>query len=119
MRKIFVLGLMLLFIVGSFTAAYAATADEPKKDAVSTYRLEIGNKVERGSKNILFGWTELPKKIVDITKESKNPFWGLLAGTYQGTLKAMARTVSGISDVVTAPITPDKGPMIQDDINVE
>lgn len=87
--------------------------------AESAYLKSVGNKAARGVKNILFGWTELPKRIVDITKETKNPIWGLLAGTFQGSLKCLARTASGVSDVVTAPVTPEKDPLIQADIDVE
>jgi putative exosortase-associated protein (TIGR04073 family) len=93
-----------------------AYADDTMTQAktVSSYRLQVGQKVERGGKNLLFGWTELPKRIVDITKESKNPFWGVLAGTFQGTLKAVARTASGIGDIVTAPVTPEKDAFVKD-----
>lgn len=85
---------------------------------LSSYRSDVGDKAARGIKNILFGWTELPKQIVDVTQES-NPIWGLLAGGFQGSLKAMARTVSGVSDVVTAPIAPEKKPFINPDIDVD
>ena len=53
--------------------------------------------------NAVFGWTEIPKRIVDKTKES-NPIKGLLLGTWQGTCKAFARTVSGVSELATFPV---------------
>ncbi len=67
-----------------------------------------GMKAERGVKNILFGWTDIPRSIIQVTKDSKNAFWGLTAGTFKGIGKAFPRTVSGIADVVTFPITYDK-----------
>ena len=115
MKKFVAIGLIFLFIVGLSTVLFA---DE---GTVSTtpYRLAIGNKVARGLKNALLGWTEIPKRMVDITNETNDPVWGVFAGTFQGTLKAIARTASGVSDVVTAPISPEKGPLISPDINVE
>ncbi|MCK5451470.1 MAG: exosortase system-associated protein, TIGR04073 family [Candidatus Omnitrophica bacterium] len=62
-------------------------------------------KAERGFNNILFGWTEIPKRIVDETKAS-NPVKGLVLGLFQGTCKAFARTASGAADVITFPIAP-------------
>ena len=120
MKKVFLFVMVLLLISCSTSFLYAKTADTATVSSdVSSYRLEVGEKAARGTKNILFGWTELPKRIVDITKESNNPIWGLFAGTFQGTLKAVARTFSGVVDVVTAPIDPGKPPLMQPDINVE
>jgi putative exosortase-associated protein (TIGR04073 family) len=53
--------------------------------------------------NAAFGWTEIPKRIVDITKES-NPIKGVLLGSFQGACRAFARTASGVSELVTFPI---------------
>jgi putative exosortase-associated protein (TIGR04073 family) len=127
MKKILVISLAFLFIIGStaISRAGGGPAYSGPKDSsmvlgdVSSYRSDVGDKAARGVKNILFGWTELPKRVVDITQETNNPFWGVFAGLFQGTLKAMARTASGVSDVVTAPIAPEKGYFIQPDINVE
>lgn len=102
-----VVGLISLFVIQSALPVLAQD------------RTQIGSKAERGVKNLLFGWTEIPKRMVDITKESNNPFWGIVAGAYQGTLKAFARTSSGIVDVATAPVQPDKGSFVEPDMNVE
>ena len=59
-------------------------------------------KAERGFGNIAYGWTEIPKRIVDKTKES-NPIQGLVLGLFQGGCKAFARTASGFFDVATFP----------------
>ncbi|MBL7156797.1 MAG: exosortase system-associated protein, TIGR04073 family [Candidatus Omnitrophica bacterium] len=119
MKKFLGTVLTILILAVPSALLYADTGATTVEDEIVSYRLDVGSKAARGTKNILFGWTELPKRVVDITKESNNPIWGLLAGTFQGTLKAMARTASGVTDVVTAPIAPDKGPMMQADINVE
>ena len=115
MKRFVAIGLVFLFIVGFSTILFA---DEGTVKT-TPYRLAIGNKVARGFKNVILGWTEIPKRMVDITNETNDPIWGVFAGTFQGTLKAMARTASGVSDVVTAPISPEKPPFISPDINVE
>ena len=101
----------------------ASSGAQSKPQDITSYRLAVGEKAARGVKNILTGWMEIPKRIVDITKESKDPknptpgvIWGILAGTFQGTIKALVKTSSGAVDVVTAPITPEKDPFIPPDL---
>ena len=72
-------------------------------------------KAERGFMNTAFGWTEIPKRIVDITKQS-NPIKGLLLGGWQGTWKAFARTASGISELVTFPLGSYDKPKVLPDM---
>lgn len=121
MKKLLVLIAICSLVGGASLLLHAdeGPASPTMKSDLTTYRLEIGNKVARGVGNCLYGWTELPKRIVGVTQESNNPIWGLFAGGFQGTLKAMARTFSGISDIATAPITPEKPPLMQPDIAVE
>jgi putative exosortase-associated protein (TIGR04073 family) len=116
---------MFLLIAGFTTLAHAdqgvmATQSEgevmTQKAHIRAYRLTVGEKAARGVKNILLGWTELPKRIVDITQETENPIWGLVIGIYEGSLKAVGRTLSGVVDVLTAPIDPEKAPWINPDI---
>ncbi|MDD5439280.1 MAG: exosortase system-associated protein, TIGR04073 family [Candidatus Omnitrophica bacterium] len=104
------------------TASYAAPASTvaplaPASNPAKDYRHQIGNKAERGVTNVLFGWTEIPKRVVDITKESRNPIWGLAAGVYQGTGKAFARTTSGLCDVATCGFKPGEKPLVQPDMD--
>lgn len=126
-RKIFVLiALIAIFITG---VAYAedvrtnitpANTDTIAKTSATTPSLahKPGMKAERGVKNILFGWTDIPKSIIQVTRDSKNPLWGLTAGTFKGVGKAFPRTVSGIADVVSFPIGDyDKVPVHPDAID--
>ncbi|MFA6079678.1 MAG: exosortase system-associated protein, TIGR04073 family [Candidatus Omnitrophota bacterium] len=79
-----------------------------------------GMKAERGVKNILFGWTDIPKSIIQVTRDSKNPFWGLTGGTIKGIGKAFPRTVSGVADVVTFPLGDyNKVPVKPDELNTQ
>ena len=74
------------------------------------------DKAQRGFNNAAFGWTEIPKKIVATTKETRNPFAGLLIGGWQGSCKAFARTASGASELVTFPIGRYDRPYILPDM---
>ncbi len=125
MKRIFGIVLILLLITGFSVLSYAdegeiMIGDEgevmTQKEEIRAYRLTIGEKAARGVKNILLGWTELPKRIIDTTQETGNPIWGLFVGGYEGTLKAAGRTLSGVVDVVTAPINPKGAPYIPADI---
>ena len=119
MNKCFSVVLALVFVVGYSTLLHAQSDVSSQKQDIAAYRVDVGNKAERGFENALLGWTEVPKRVVDITRESGNPIWGLLAGGFQGTLKAMARTASGVTDIVTAPVDPEKAPLMNPDIAVE
>ena len=107
--KKFLTVLALVIFVFSIPAS-AFSADMPVQPAQkgmsakrSTYPAGPIQKAERGFINAAFGWTEIPKRIVDKTKES-NPIKGLLLGTWQGTCRAFARTASGLSELATFPI---------------
>ncbi len=117
MKKVGIMAIILLLVCSYVSTAYAAQGAEPL--SLQESRKQIGQKAERGLENALFGWTEIPKRVVDITKESGNPFWGVLAGLFQGTLKAFAKTASGVVDVVTCGIKSDEKPFIQPDMNVQ
>lgn len=111
MKKSGILVLVFVFaLISGFIAQAADTAGETS--SLNEARKVMGNKAERGTMNVLFGWTELPKSIVDVTKEAKNPFWGILKGGYEGLVTAVARTTSGVVDIVTCAYKPDQAPMI-------
>lgn len=87
--------LVILWIFFMASPLFAGASDTAKNRA--------GVQAERGLKNILLGWTDIPKSVMEVTMDSGNPVWGLAAGTFQGIGRAFPRTVSGISDVVTSP----------------
>ena len=90
----------------SSTQAQPAVAAPVKviTQKMSTYPAGPIQKLERGFNNAAFGWTEIPKRIVDQTKAWHNPLIGGAQGLFQGTCKAFARTASGVSEVLTFPI---------------
>jgi putative exosortase-associated protein (TIGR04073 family) len=73
---------------------------------------ESDTKLERGAKNIAFGWTEIPKDILDTSHES-NGVVGITVGTVKGICNAFARTVSGIVDVATFKTGTYEKPIIK------
>ena len=87
MKGLFVLLLVTAIIFGIYTSPAQAE-----------------HKLERGPKNIVLGWTEVPNSIVNVTKETNNPFLGVTVGLLKGVLNAFARTTSGIVDVASFPV---------------
>jgi putative exosortase-associated protein (TIGR04073 family) len=71
-----------------------------------------GTKMERGVKNVALGWTEIPKQIVDTSKQS-NVIAGVTVGLVKGVLQAFARTASGAVDVATFPVGAYDRPAIK------
>jgi|SRR3989338_7023423 len=134
--KIFRLVLIFLVILSITSYSYAkgteitsgrktkAQAAEPAKAKAKarhvTQEPNMGTKAKRGVGNLLLGWTEIPKSIIQVTKDSRNPIWGITGGTLKGIGKAFPRTVSGAADLVTFPI-PDyeKSPVSPAELNTQ
>ncbi|MDD5495553.1 MAG: exosortase system-associated protein, TIGR04073 family [Candidatus Omnitrophica bacterium] len=105
--NMFKIGMIFLLVLSIGAVAYADSANvtpDTKGTATQTGSRGAGIKAERGVKNILFGWTEIPKSIIQVSRDTKNPIWGITAGTFKGVGKAFPRTVSGIADVATFPL---------------
>ena len=117
--KLYKLALIILVILCMAGLAYADTVT-PKvatKDALAN---KPGMKAERGIKNILFGWTDIPKSIIQVTKDSGNPIWGVTGGVFKGIGKAFPRTVSGVADVISFPLGDyDKMPVKPDEFETQ
>jgi len=95
--------LVLLLVVSMVLAFSAVTLAAPKASS---------EKLERGSKNLVLGWTEIPKNIVDTSKKS-GVIVGVTVGTIKGVLQAFARTVSGAVEVATFPVGAYDRPAIK------
>ena len=109
--KKFITVLFVITLVLSFSGSVFAE-DMPEGKAYPAGPIQ---KAERGFMNAVFGWTEIPKRIVDISKET-NPIKGLVLGIMQGTGKAFARTASGLGDIVTFPIGSYDEPAVMPDM---
>ncbi len=95
MKRLFIITLTAVIILGILTSP--ALAEVKKID---------GDRLERGGKNLALGWTEIPNGIVNVTRDTNNPFLGLTVGLVKGVFNAFARTTSGVADVVTSPARP-------------
>jgi len=87
MKKLIVTAIMLSIIISAFS--FSAIAQEEN------------DKVVRVKNNVVLGWTEIPDAIVQVTKDTDNPFLGITVGLLKGVLNAFARTTSGLVDAVT------------------
>ena len=96
MKKLFIVTLTTAIILGILTLP--ATAE---------------HKLERGPKNVVLGWTEVPHAVVRVTKETNNPFLGITIGLIEGVLNAIARTTSGTVDTVTFGVHSDAAPAVK------
>ena len=84
---------IILWILLIFSMASPVLAETP--DAVKP---SAGIQAERGAKNILLGWTDIPRSII----------------------KAFTQTVSGIVDIVTLPVANcDKKTVKPDELNTQ
>jgi len=64
------------------------------------YATDSGAKFSRGLANTVTGWGEIPKIIVNESRD-KNAFSGVAYGTAKGTVHTVGRTVVGAFDLVT------------------
>ena len=109
MKKLFCAAIIILFAISVTGLSYADTGS--CKNMVSG----PVKKAERGAKNLLLGWTDIPVSVCETTVDTKNAALGLTVGLWQGFKKAFPRTISGVVDLVTfaipdyekSPIKPD------------
>jgi len=87
-KRVLIIALLVSFVIGTLSLS-AIAADQDK------------DKIQRSSSDALLGWTEIPKTIAKVTKDTDNPLFGITIGLVKGVLNAFARTVSGIADVAT------------------
>ncbi len=88
MKKLFIFSLTACLTVSMLS--FGALAADNDKD-----------KLQTSTGNIALGWTEIPKAVAAVTKDSDNPFLGITVGLLKGVANAFARTVSGAADVAT------------------
>jgi len=77
-----------------FVVAMPATA------SANDYGNQVVDKFSRGFSNTLTGWLELPKNIVNTTKQD-NVGLGLTVGLVKGLAHSVGRTVVGAVELVT------------------
>ena len=105
LKKLFCAAIIILFVISVVGSSYAETCTVSGPLA----------KAERGAKNLLIGWTDIPVSVCETTMDTKNAALGLSLGLWNGFKKAFPRTISGIVDLVTfaipdyekSPVKPD------------
>ena len=99
MNKLLISALLVTFVLGAI--ALPALAKEQ-------------GKMERAAKNTVLGWTEIPKAVTQVTKDTDNPFLGITIGLLKGIANAFARTTSGAADTLALPAGGAEEPAIKD-----
>lgn len=97
MKRVILIALLVCFVVG--TLSISAMAED---------------KATRAAKNTALGWTEIPKTVAKVTKDTDNPFLGITVGLLKGIANAFSRTASGVADVVTMPSQSQTEPVIKE-----
>jgi putative exosortase-associated protein (TIGR04073 family) len=97
-RKIVLMAVIITLVIGigalsSFAAQKGQAAAQPQSE----------DRMVKAGKNLTLGWTEIPKTIQQVTKDTDNPFMGITVGLLKGVANAFSRTTSGAVDVVTFP----------------
>lgn len=111
MARIF-LTLLMIIALGMLFSQEAICAGDTGQKNIQTPAEKAG----KGAKDVAFGWTEIPKQIVNKTKES-GPVTGIFVGIFQGAYKAVARTASGVSELATFPVGGYDRPKVMPDIH--
>ena len=78
------------------------------------FESEISNKLERGTTNILYGWTEIFRTPVDWSQDTQHGFLqAVTIGLPYGAVRMVGRTVVGVYEVATcyAPQKPIFAPI--------
>jgi putative exosortase-associated protein (TIGR04073 family) len=85
----------------SLLASQAVNADSPSCCSPFT------SKVSQGSANIVTGFIEIPKNIINISHD-QNIFVGITWGTLRGVIHAASRTVIGAVELISSPIATEE-----------
>lgn len=90
------LRILILFLV----AGLCGPVQAGQPGYAETLRLKLGS----GIANMLTGWVEVPKNMLNTTNQSGNIFLGIGGGGGKGLLHMLARTLSGVVDFITFPV---------------
>ncbi|MDA2916090.1 hypothetical protein MYX64_04495 [Nitrospinae bacterium AH_259_B05_G02_I21] len=93
---------MLVLAAVVVLAAGPALAQQSQGQAKTTPEA-IHDQATRGAANVLTGWMDLPKQIVEESIEGdENVIWPI-TGTIKGAAAAGSRTAVGAAEIVTSP----------------
>lgn len=91
--------------------AYPQTASpahvQPEPPAYpQPYEERLAEKAGYGFTNLVTGWIEIPKNVINTSNDS-NILFGLTGGVIKGAVHAVARMGGGAFDLLTSPIPTD------------
>lgn len=110
MKKLILLALVFVFIIGLFAIGFAADEPDPlyiralppfqmDRDDIP-YKTAPINKLERGVINMATFWLELPAEVAKVTKE-QDPLAGVTIGVVNGVITSVVRGGTAIFDTST------------------
>jgi putative exosortase-associated protein (TIGR04073 family) len=94
----------LLLLVGLLWVS-PVSAEELYRESSEVHSMMT--KLGRGATNVLTGWLELPKQVVQSINET-DPVTGTIVGFVRGVGWTYARTVVGVYEIVTFPFPAPK-----------
>ena len=98
MKKLALYALIVCVMLSVLSVAVMAASNVQAKNKAQAGEKD---KIQTVHNNVLLGWTEIPKAVMAVTKDSDNPFLGITVGLLKGVANAFARTVSGLGDAAT------------------
>lgn len=99
-KKINAISLIVLLFILLFSFTSPVLAGE-------RYGTRVGEKMGRGLANIVTGWVEIPKNMINTSKDS-NVGIGLTWGLVRGIAQSVGRTLVGAGELATFFVpTPD------------
>lgn len=72
-------------------------------DEYESYGDQVGRKALNGFANLTTSVLEIPKNVINTTNQS-NVAYGFVGGSVKGILNTVGRMMSGLADLVTAPL---------------
>jgi putative exosortase-associated protein (TIGR04073 family) len=115
MKKLILTALVIALSVAS---AYALEDSDYTYDSYTLNTEDMNyedtpvNKLGRGTINTTTFWAELPGQVCKISKE-KDPVQGFTFGLTMGTIAAVGRGITGITDMVTCLFPPYNKPYME------
>lgn len=91
-----ILGVAAVTAIGSLSGAAMAGDDQ-------SYGSKFSDKATHGLANMVTGWVELPKNIINTSTEY-TILGGVTLGVVRGAFEAATRTVVGVGELLTSPI---------------
>ena len=92
-------------------AEYGSMAGSAQAPAKKTDSAAADNRCATGASNVVGGWLEFPKNVVNVTNKSNFIIYGLFGGLFKGAIDTIGRTGGGLVDLIACPFNVE--PVIQ------